>query len=127
MDTSIILQHQKKREWKEPRPSGEYVGKKRRSSHKVAELNNSDRIVATTTVIMPKEGAITASSVIEAIPGPEAQKENKDKENIQNIRKRKKADLLSNSTSKSKSDTNNVSIDIMVRDHKQVRVQFFVL
>ncbi|XP_076640104.1 rac GTPase activating protein tumbleweed [Colletes latitarsis] len=73
LDTSIIIQqNQKKREWKEHRPSGEYSTKKRRSTlQKVAELNSSDRIVATTTVVMPKEGTITASSVIEAIPGDE--------------------------------------------------------
>ncbi|XP_043258750.1 rac GTPase-activating protein 1 [Colletes gigas] len=73
LDTSVIIQqNQKKREWKEHRPSGEYSTKKRRSTlQKVAELNSSDRIVATTTVVMPKEGAITASSVIEAIPGDE--------------------------------------------------------
>ncbi|XP_076167684.1 rac GTPase activating protein tumbleweed [Ptiloglossa arizonensis] len=73
LDTSVIIQQsQKKREWKEHRPSGEYSTKKRRSAlQKVAELNSSDRIVATTTVVMPKEGTITASSVIEAIPGDE--------------------------------------------------------
>ncbi|XP_012282678.1 rac GTPase-activating protein 1 [Orussus abietinus] len=73
LDTSIILHHvQKKREWKEHRPSGEYSAKKRRSNtQKVTELNTSDRLVATTTVIVPKEGTITASSVIEAIPGDE--------------------------------------------------------
>lgn len=65
----IIQQSQKKREWKEHRPSGEYSTKKRRSTlHKVAELNTSDRIVATTTVVVPKDGNITASSVIEAVP-----------------------------------------------------------
>ncbi|KAF7395155.1 hypothetical protein HZH68_009205 [Vespula germanica] len=70
LDTSIIIQqNQKKREWKEHRPSGEYSPKKRRSTlQKVAELNTSDKIIATTTVTVPKEGAITASSVIEAIP-----------------------------------------------------------
>ncbi|XP_076643278.1 rac GTPase activating protein tumbleweed [Halictus rubicundus] len=73
LDTSVLIQQgQKKREWKEHRPSGEYSAKKRRSAvQKVAELNTSDRIVATTTVVMPKEGTITASSVIEAIPGNE--------------------------------------------------------
>ncbi|CAK9812948.1 Rac GTPase-activating protein 1 [Anthophora plagiata] len=73
LDNSILIQQsQKKREWKEHRPSGEYSAKKRRSTvQKVAELNTSDRIVATTTVVMPKEGNITASSVIEAIPGDE--------------------------------------------------------
>ncbi|XP_033333684.1 rac GTPase activating protein tumbleweed [Megalopta genalis] len=73
LDTSVLIQQsQKKREWKEHRPSGEYSAKKRRSNvQKIAELNTSDRIVATTTVVVPKEGAITASSVIEAIPGNE--------------------------------------------------------
>lgn len=73
LDTSVIIQqNQKKREWKEHRPSGEYSPKKRRSTlQKVAELNTSDKIVATTTVTVPKEGAITASSVIEAIPANE--------------------------------------------------------
>ncbi|XP_035734167.1 rac GTPase-activating protein 1-like [Vespa mandarinia] len=70
LDTSVIIQqNQKKREWKEHRPSGEYSPKKRRSTlQKVAELNTSDKIIATTTVTVPKEGAITASSVIEAVP-----------------------------------------------------------
>ncbi|XP_066583719.1 rac GTPase-activating protein 1 [Prorops nasuta] len=83
LDASAIIQHnQKKREWKEHRPSGEYIAKKRRSSmQKLVDLNSSDRIVATTTVTMPKEGAITASSVIEAIPrdentDPQGQKQN---------------------------------------------------
>lgn len=68
----MLSQNLKKREWKEHRPSGEYSTKKRRSTlHKVAELNNSDKIVATTTVTMPKDGTITASSVIEAIPADE--------------------------------------------------------
>ncbi|XP_031836061.1 rac GTPase activating protein tumbleweed [Nomia melanderi] len=73
LDTSVIVQQsQKKREWKEHRPSGEYSAKKRRSTvQKVAELNSSDRIIATTTVVMPKEGPITASSVIEAMPADE--------------------------------------------------------
>ncbi|XP_063974743.1 rac GTPase-activating protein 1-like [Diachasmimorpha longicaudata] len=73
LDASALLsQNQKKREWKEHRPSGEYSTKKRRSTlQKVADLNNSDRIIATTTVVMPKEGAITASSVIEALPADE--------------------------------------------------------
>ncbi|KAG7211007.1 hypothetical protein KM043_016375 [Ampulex compressa] len=90
LDTSVIIQQsQKKREWKEHRPSGEYSAKKRRSTlQKVAELNSSDRIVATTTVVVPKEGAVTASSVIEAIPGDE----NKDPQVEQhNLRKRRKS------------------------------------
>lgn len=72
--SAIIQQNQKKREWKEHRPSGEYSAKKRRSgTQKTTELTSSDRIVATTTVVMPKDGNITASSVIEAIPGDENQ------------------------------------------------------
>lgn len=70
--SAIIQQNQKKREWKEHRPSGEYSAKKRRSgTQKTTELTSSDRIIATTTVVMPKDGNITASSVIEAIPGDE--------------------------------------------------------
>ncbi|XP_012252065.2 rac GTPase-activating protein 1-like [Athalia rosae] len=73
LDTSAVIQlNQKKREWKEHRPSGEYSAKKRRSSiHKNVDLNVSDRIVTTTTVVVPKDGPITASSVIEAVPGNE--------------------------------------------------------
>ncbi|XP_076383998.1 rac GTPase-activating protein 1 [Megalopta genalis] len=73
LDISVIIQQsQKKREWKEHRISSEYSAKKHCSTvQKVAELNTSDRIVATTTVVMPKEDAITASSVIEAMPGNE--------------------------------------------------------
>ncbi|XP_015522707.1 rac GTPase-activating protein 1 [Neodiprion pinetum] len=73
LDASVMLQqNQKKREWKEHRPSGEYSTKKRRSSiQKAVDLNTSDRIVATTTVVLPKDGPITASSVIEAKPGNE--------------------------------------------------------
>ncbi|XP_015122718.1 rac GTPase-activating protein 1 [Diachasma alloeum] len=90
LDASALLsQNHKKREWKEHRPSGEYSTKKRRSTlQKVADLNNSDRIIATTTVVMPKDGAITASSVIEALPADE----NMDpKSPLQNSRKRRKS------------------------------------
>ncbi|KAF7994421.1 hypothetical protein HCN44_003893 [Aphidius gifuensis] len=75
LDASEMLnQNHKKREWKEHRPSGEYSFKKRRSTiHKVADLNTSDRIIATTTVTLPKEGPISASSVIQAVPGNENQ------------------------------------------------------
>ncbi|XP_046740490.1 rac GTPase-activating protein 1-like [Diprion similis] len=78
LDASVMLQqNQKKREWKEHRPSGEYSAKKRRSSiQKAVDLNTSDRIVATTTVVLPKDGPITASSVIEAMPGNENQDPN---------------------------------------------------
>jgi Rac GTPase-activating protein 1 len=63
----------KQKEWKEHRISSEHIPSKPRRSNlqKVTELNSSDRIVATTTVVMPKDGAITASSTIEAIPGDE--------------------------------------------------------
>ncbi|XP_017880906.1 rac GTPase-activating protein 1-like [Ceratina calcarata] len=106
--SAMIQQSQKKREWKEHRPSGEYSTKKRRSTtQKVAELNTSDRIVATTTVVMPKEGNITASSVIEAIPGDE----NMDPQGpLHSSRKRRK----SGDRSKSKLapvDTNEIQID----------------
>ncbi|XP_015605276.1 rac GTPase-activating protein 1 [Cephus cinctus] len=90
LDASAIIQHsQKKREWKEHRPSGEYSAKKRRSNvQKVAELNSSDRIVATTTVVMPKDGTITASSVIEAVPS----NENQDPQTqLRSARKRRKS------------------------------------
>ncbi|XP_011300872.1 rac GTPase-activating protein 1-like [Fopius arisanus] len=90
LDASALLsQNHKKREWKEHRPSGEYSTKKRRSTlQKVADLNNSDRIIATTTVVMPKDGAITASSVIEAVPGDENQDP---KSPLQSSRKRRKS------------------------------------
>ncbi|XP_058807772.1 rac GTPase-activating protein 1 [Phymastichus coffea] len=74
LDRSIILQQtHKKREWKEHRPSGEYVisSKRRSALQKAVDLNSSDKIIATTTLHMPKDGTITASSVIEAIPGDE--------------------------------------------------------
>jgi len=73
IDGNLTLQKKRNGEWKEHRPSGEYVPSKPRRSNlqKVTELNSSDRIVATTTVVMPKDGAITASSTIEAIPGDE--------------------------------------------------------
>ncbi|XP_033185778.1 rac GTPase activating protein tumbleweed [Bombus vancouverensis nearcticus] len=106
--SAIIQQNHKKREWKEHRPSGEYSTKKRRSTvQKAAELTSSDRIVATTTVVMPKDGNITASSVIEAIPGDE----NIDpQEPLHNSRKRRK----SGDRSKSKLtpvDTNDIQMD----------------
>ncbi|XP_043597338.1 rac GTPase-activating protein 1 [Bombus pyrosoma] len=106
--SAIIQQNHKKREWKEHRPSGEYSTKKRRSTvQKAAELTSSDRIVATTTVVMPKDGNITASSVIEAIPGDE----NIDPQGpLHNSRKRRK----SGDRSKSKLtpvDTNDIQMD----------------
>ena len=74
LETSNIFQNQKKREWKEHRSSSDYSKKHRRSAlykAKFTELNPSDKIVATTTVVMPKDGTITASSTIEAIPDDE--------------------------------------------------------
>lgn len=67
----MVIENQKTREWKEHRPSAEFsIPKQRRSAlHKVAELNTSDKIVATTTVVVPKDGTITASSTIETVPG----------------------------------------------------------
>lgn len=116
LDASVIIQqNQKKREWKEHRPSGEYSTKKRRSNQqKVAELNTSDRIIATTTVVLPKEGNITACSVIEAIP----RDENTDPQGqpLHSSRKRRK----SGDRSKSKLnpvDTNEILIDTAVSNH----------
>lgn len=109
--SAMIQQSQKKREWKEHRPSGEYTMKKRRSTtQKGVELNTShtsDRIVATTTVVMPKEGNITASSVIEAIPGDE----NADPAGpLHSSRKRRKSGDRSKSKLTSV-DTNDVQMD----------------
>lgn len=106
LDASALLnQNHKKREWKEHRPSGEYSIKKRKSTlQKVADLNNSDRLIATTTVVMPKDGMITASSVIEAIPGDE------NHDPLQSSRKRRK----SGERSRSKKDNNINCADILV-------------
>ena len=89
LDTSIILQQRhNKREWKEHRPSGEYSAKKRRSgTQKVADPNNSDRIIAKTTVTMPKNGTITATAVIETIPGDENKNPQTPKSNLRSRRK----------------------------------------
>lgn len=90
LDTSIILQQsKKKREWKEHRPSGEYSGKKRRSVIKSTDLNSSDRIIATTTVTVPKDGNITASSIIETVPADE---NNDPQTPVQSSRKRRKSE-----------------------------------
>ncbi|XP_011497551.1 PREDICTED: rac GTPase-activating protein 1 [Ceratosolen solmsi marchali] len=107
LDTSIILQqNQKKREWKEHRPSGEYVIKKKRRSalQKTVELNNSDRIVATTTVVMPKEGTITASSVIETIPADE-NKDPQQNSSVQSSSRKRRKSGERNSKSKSQDVT----------------------
>lgn len=118
LETSNILQSQKKREWKEHRPSSEYSKKHRRSTklHKTTELNSSDRIVATTTVVMPKDGTITASSTIEAIPGDE----NADPQvPLHNSRKRRKSSGGSrtehNKSKLSHMNDHEVPIDVAVR------------
>ncbi|XP_071628475.1 rac GTPase-activating protein 1 [Temnothorax longispinosus] len=110
LEISNILQKQKKREWKEHRPSSEYSKKHRRSAlHKATELNPSDRIVATTTVVMPKDGTITASSTIEAIPGDE----NADPQiPLHNSRKRRKSSTEHNKSKLSHIDVNEMPIDI---------------
>lgn len=111
--STILQQNQKsgKRQWKEHRPSSEYPKKRRSSLHKITELNSSDRIVATTTVVMPKDGAITASSTIEAIPGDE----NADPQvPSQNTRKRRKSSAEHNKSKLSHINLNEVPIDIAV-------------
>lgn len=112
METSAFLQKHKKREWKEHRPSGEYVPKQRRSAmHKVVELNSSDKIVATTTVMMPKDGTITASSTIEAVPGDE----NADPQVLHNSRKRRRSSANRSNRSKlSHVEVNDMPIDTAV-------------
>lgn len=112
LDISAVLQNQKKRELKERRPSGGYSTKQHHSTiHKVAELNSSDKIVATTTVVMPKDGAITASSTIEAIPGDE----NVDPQTpLRNSRKRRKSNIERDRSKLSHIDTNEVPMDTAV-------------
>jgi len=112
-ETSAILQNQKRREWKEHRPSSEYSKKPHRSTlHKATELNSSDKIVATTTVVMPKDGTITASSTIEAIPGDE----NADPQILlHNSRKRRKSSTEHNKSKLSHLDVNKMPIDTAVR------------
>ena len=119
LDTSAILQqNNKKREWKEHRPSGEYSAKKRRSaSRKDTELNSSDRIIATTTVTMPKDGNITASSVIEAIPADE----NLDPQTpLQTSRKRRKSEERRKSKN-TRFDGNDIPVDIVVHAKKNFK------
>ncbi|KAG5322574.1 RGAP1 protein, partial [Pseudoatta argentina] len=108
-ETSAILQNQKRREWKEHRPSSEYSKKPDRNTlHKATELNSSDKIVATTTVVMPKDGTITASSTIEAIPGDE----NADPQILlHNSRKRRKSSTEHNKSKLSHLDVNKMPID----------------
>ncbi|XP_050458948.1 rac GTPase-activating protein 1-like isoform X1 [Cataglyphis hispanica] len=111
LEISTILQNHKsgKRQWKEHRPSSEHPKKRRSSLHKITELNSSDRIVATTTVVMPKDGAITASSTIEAIPGDE----NADPQvPSQNTRKRRKSSAEHNKSKLSHINLNEEPIDI---------------
>jgi Rac GTPase-activating protein 1 len=68
------------------------IKKRRRSAlQKAVELNSSDRIVATTTVTMPKEGTITASSVIEAIPADENKDPQQNSSAQSSSRKRRKS------------------------------------
>lgn len=112
LDTSAILQNQKKREWKEHRPSSEYSKKQRRSTlHKVADLNSSDRIVATTTLVMPKDGAVTASSTIETIPGDE----NADLQtSLSRLRKRRKSSAEHSKSKLVHINKNEMPIDIAV-------------
>lgn len=105
------MQKHKKREWKEHRPSGEYTAKPRRSAlHKIAELNSSDKIVATTTVVMPKDGTITASSTIEAVPGDE----NADPQVLHNSRKRRRSSTGRNRSKLSHIEVNEIPIDTAV-------------
>ncbi|XP_018300582.1 rac GTPase-activating protein 1 [Mycetomoellerius zeteki] len=108
-ETSAILQSQTRREWKEHRPSSEYSRKPCRNTlHKAVELNSSDKIVATTTVVMPKDGTITASSTIEAIPGDE----NADPQiHTHNSRKRRKSSTEHNKSKLSHLDVNKMPID----------------
>lgn len=107
LDTSMILQQsKKKREWKEHRPSGEYSAKKRRSTVKTTDLNSSDRIIATTTVTMPKDGNITASSIIETVPADE---NNDPQTPAQSSRKRRKSEEARRSKS-ARTDANDVPI-----------------
>jgi len=103
----------KKRDWKEHRASSEYVTKPCRGNlQKVTELNSSDRIVATTTVVMPKDGAITASSTIEAIPGDE----NADPQfPVCNSRKRRMSSTERNRSKLSHIDMNKMPADVIVR------------
>ncbi|KAL0109399.1 hypothetical protein PUN28_014460 [Cardiocondyla obscurior] len=109
IETSHILQSHKNRDWKEHRPSTEYSKKNRNTLHKSTELNSSDKIVATTTVVMPKDGAITASSTIEAIP----RDENADPQiSLHNSRKRRKSSTEYNKSKLSHKDTNEIPIDI---------------
>ena len=112
LDTSAILQQTKKKcEWKEHRPSGEYSAKKRRSAgRKTTDLNSSDRIIATTTVTVPKDGNITASSVIEAIPADE---NNDPQTPLQTSRKRRKSEEGRRSKN-ARISTNDAPINILV-------------
>lgn len=99
LNASVIIQP-KKREWKEHRPSSEHVTKKRRSVlQKTIDLNGSDKIVATTTVFVPKDGAITASSVIEAVPGDENQDPKTNTSHDNSRKKRKSAEHSNRSKS----------------------------
>ncbi|XP_051153061.1 rac GTPase-activating protein 1-like [Leptopilina boulardi] len=103
LDTSFILQQRhKKREWKEHRPNCDYGPKKRRSSvQKIADRNNSDRLIAKTIVSMTRNGPITASSVIETIPV----NENNDPQTpLHNLRNRQKSNENRMKTTPNKKD-----------------------
>ncbi|CAH0548067.1 unnamed protein product [Brassicogethes aeneus] len=49
------------------------IKKRRSSSNKFVEVNATDTVRATTTLTVPKEGPITATSVIESVPKPYGQ------------------------------------------------------
>lgn len=114
LDTSIIIQQsKKKREWKEHRPSGEYSGKKRRSTIKTTDLNSSDRIIATTTVTVPKDGNITASSIIETVPADE---NNDPQTPMQTTRKRRKSEEARRSKNP-RADVNDIPIKVLKNNY----------
>lgn len=109
LDTSFILQQRhKKREWKEHRPNCDYGPKKRRSSvQKIADRNNSDRLIAKTIVSMTRNGPITASSVIETIPG----NENNDPQTpLHNLRNRQKSNENKMKTTPNKKDNDILKV-----------------
>ncbi|XP_014236380.1 rac GTPase-activating protein 1-like [Trichogramma pretiosum] len=88
LDASIILQEKHKRNWKDHRPSGEH--KRRRSIKRTAELNTSDCVVAKTRVVVPKDGPVTATTTIEAVPTDN--KENSQSRNSSNNKKLRRSD-----------------------------------
>ncbi|CAB0043409.1 unnamed protein product [Trichogramma brassicae] len=88
LDASIILQEKHKRNWKDHRPSGEH--KRRRSIKRTAELNTSDCVVAKTRVVVPKDGPVTATTTIEAVPTDN--KENSQSRNSSHNKKLRRSD-----------------------------------